>query len=186
MDGQPYRIVVTGAPASGKTEFIQRAEQHPKLSSFLFFQELARLLLEQDPTYRQRWDQFHLEIYRRQIERENAAAGHSFLTDRGTLDAFAFHPNLLHQLKTSKEREYERYSHVIQLGSSALLGEEFFRADRIRTESIDQVLGLQRATQQIWSGHPGYCFIEAEVDYEAKYRKFEAEIEKIVDLSQNY
>ena len=108
------RIVITGAPGSAKTEFIERLKQNPAFSGFLFFDEVARQLLVDNPGIRNNWTAFHLEIYRRQDQQEQLAAGRSFVTDRGTLDGFAFHPDAIHAVGTTVEREYARYDLVIQ------------------------------------------------------------------------
>jgi predicted ATPase len=166
------RIVITGAPASGKSEFVQRLKRRPDFSDFLFFDELARQLLSQNPDIRHDWMGFHLEIYRRQTEREQLAAGQSFVTDRGTLDAFAFHPEAMSAVGTTVEREYKRYDSVIHLGSAALLGGEFYRNDIVRRETIDEALEIERVIAHVWSGHPGYQFLPARSDYEAKFTEF--------------
>ena len=95
------QIVLTGAPGSGKTALIERLRSDSAFGNFLFFDELARELLKQNPDYRTRWAEFHREIYRRQVGRENDAAGRPFITDRGTVDAFAFHPETLKEVGTT-------------------------------------------------------------------------------------
>lgn len=166
------RIVITGAPASGKTDFVERLKRRPEFSDFLFFDELARQLLSENPDIRHDWMGFHLEIYRRQTERELLAVGHSFVTDRGTLDAFAFHPEAMAVVGTTVDREYARYDSVVHLGSAAILGEEFYRNDIVRRETIDEALEIERAIAQVWSGHRGYRFLPARNDYENKYSEF--------------
>lgn len=166
------RIVITGAPASGKSEFVERLKSQPAFSGFLFFDELARQLLIENPMIRQNWLGFHLEIYKRQSEREAEAAGQSFVTDRGTLDAFAFHFEAMQVVGTTIAREYARYDLVAHLGSAAALGEEFYRNDTIRTESKDEAMSIERAITRVWSGHPGYRFVPAQVDYTAKFADF--------------
>jgi predicted ATPase len=173
------RIVITGAPGSGKTEFLQRLRQDRAFHQFLFFDELARQLLQEDPTYRQRWSEFHREIYRRQCDRETAAGEQPFVTDRGTVDAFAFHPETAASVGTSIDQEYKRYTAVVQLGSAARLGEPYYRRDEIRNESIEDAMFVERAIESVWTNHPGYCRINAQLDFEEKYRQF-------VDVMQHH
>ena len=168
----PHRIVITGAPASGKSEFIERLKTEPQFKDFVFLDEIARQLLEQDPTYRERWAEFHHEVYRKQIEQEKALEGRSFITDRGTADAFAFHPETAAHWGTTIENEYRRYDEVILLESTARLGEPYYIQDDIRTESAEEVLALERATINVWKDHPNFHIVRAEVDAEAKYEKF--------------
>ena len=139
---------------------------------FVFFDEMARQLLEENPAYRENWAEFHHHIYFRQIEREDAVSGRSFVTDRGTVDAFAFNPDTMAFMETNIEKEYRRYTAVIQLGSAASLGQEYYRTDDIRNESIAAALRIERAITAAWSNHPGYRLVEAEVDFEKKYRNF--------------
>lgn len=170
----PVRIVITGAPASGKTKFFERLRELPVLREFLFFEELARQLLVEDPSYRQRWGDFHREIYRRQTAREAAAEGRSFISDRGTADAFAFHPETVADVGTTLEAEHRRYTAVIQLGTSAGLGEEYYRADEVRVEAIEQALAIEQHIRRVWEAHPAYYFVPARPVVDEKYRVFEA------------
>ncbi|MEW6411162.1 MAG: AAA family ATPase [Candidatus Zixiibacteriota bacterium] len=175
----PIKIVITGAPASGKSKFIERLKIDPRFADFVFLKELARQLLQEDPTYRQRWSEFHREIYRRQVAREDQLAGNSFITDRGTADAFAFHPETDADMGTTIENEYNRYNGVIQLESTASLGEPYFQHDDIRNESIEDVLFIEKATTNVWNRHPNYHLIRADIDMEMKYRIF---VQTLVDL----
>ena len=121
----PAKIVITGGPGSGKTESLARLKDIPRYRKFVFLSELARKLLEEFPHYRHDITAFHKEIYRQQTERETKLGEQSFMTDRGTADAFAFHPETMSLVNTTLEAEYRRYSSVVQLGSAAALGEEY-------------------------------------------------------------
>ena len=166
------RVVITGAPASGKTKFFERLRQEPELAGFEFFDELARRLLTNHPEYRTAWAAFHREIYRLQAAREDDLGGRPFVTDRGTVDAFAFHPESMTDVGTSLEKEYRRYSLVVQLGSTCTLGLPYYKQDRVRTESAEQALAIENAIRRVWSPHPGYHFVAASSDVEEKYNRF--------------
>ena len=161
-------IVLTGAPASGKSTALERLKTEPALSGFAFLEELARQLLTQKPDYRNDWAAFHHEIYRRQIQRENELGGRSFITDRGTADAFAFHPETMQEYGTTIDAEYARYTAVIQLGSTAGLDDDSFTPDEIRNESVRDVLKLEAATRRVWENHSAYHFIPAATSFEHK------------------
>ena len=178
----PHRIVITGAPASGKSKFVQRLKTNFHFADFVFFDELARQLLEEDPTYRSRWAKWHQDIYYRQVAREDAVAGKSFITDRGTADAFAFHPETAAVCGTTIENEYKRYNAVILLKSSAALGEKYYRQDEIRTESAAEVLAIEKATIEVWKGHGHFHIIKAETDPELKYTRL---VETLLHLIRN-
>ncbi len=166
------RIVITGAPASGKTVLFERLRADAAWSGFLFFEELARAILVEKPEYRKDRGAFHREIYRRQAIQEEEADDSPFVTDRGTVDAYAFHPETLQQVGTTLEREYRRYTTVVQLGSSASLGERYYVTDEVRNESREDALTIEKALSSAWSGHPGYYFVEADVDFERKQELF--------------
>jgi predicted ATPase len=173
------RIVITGAPASGKSDFVERLKGVPAFAGFLFFDELARQLLVDNPDFRHDWMAFHLEIYRRQVDREAHVAGRSFVTDRGTLDAFAFHPEAMTAVGTTLLLEYARYDAVIQLGSAAALGEAYYVTDEIRRESIEEALAIERAIKGVWGKHPAYQLLPAQQDYELKFTEFLAAVEPL-------
>ena len=166
------RIVITGGPGSGKSKFVERLKRESILAEFTFFDELARQLLEQDPTYRDDRNRFHLEIYNRQVAREDAIGDKPFITDRGTVDAFAFHPEIFERLGTSLAEQFGRYTSVVQLQSTASLGPEYYTTDPIRTEPIADALIIQDAISRAWSEHPDYNFIAASPDIEEKYGDF--------------
>jgi predicted ATPase len=172
------RIVITGAPASGKTECVERLSRDTRFEGFVFFDELARRLLTESPALRSDWSAFHREIYRRQCAREVDAAGRAFVSDRGTVDAFAFHPESMADVGTDLEKEYARYDIVVQLGSAAALGPEYYRRDEIRRETIAQALEIEAAIRKVWERHPGYRFIEATIDFEAKFMRLHALLAK--------
>jgi predicted ATPase len=167
------RIVITGAPGSGKSVCLEHLRQTPGLAGFVFFEELARKLLAENPGFRNDRTAFHREIYRQQTAREAAVEGKSFITDRGTVDAFAFHPETLADAGSTLEREYARYSAVIHLGSSARLGVPFYQVDEIRNESIADALIIETAIGNAWRGHRGYTFVDAREDFTQKVRECE-------------
>lgn len=179
------RIVITGAPGSGKTKCLERIRQDAAFAAFLFMDELARRLLEEDPTYRQRWTEFHREIYSRQTAREAEAGPHAFITDRGTVDAFAFHPETATDVGTTLQAEYARYSGVVHLGSAAALGEEYYHTDQVRNESVAEAMQIERAIRSVWSDHPSYHWIAAEVDFEAKFHQFSQVMERLAGITRS-
>ncbi len=166
------KIVITGAPASAKTEFIERLKSDPEFSHFEFLEELARKLLHQNAGYRHDPIEFHCHIYDFQVEREEQLAGKPFITDRGTVDGFAFHPGSLKTIGTSLDKEYQRYTGVIQLGSAAKLGKQYYKRDEIRSESLDEALKIEKAISKVWQGHKAYKYIEPSTNLERKFDKF--------------
>lgn len=166
------RIVITGAPASAKTEFIERLKPMPEFGQFTFFEELARKLLGENSSGRDNPEEFHRRIYDAQTKRESELGERPFITDRGTLDAFAFHPESIDLIGTTFECEYRRYTAVMHLGTAASLGENFYAQDDIRTDSIKEALKIDKALGEIWSGHDSYNYVAAEIEIEQKFSKF--------------
>lgn len=166
------RIVITGAPASAKTEFIERLKPMPEFGQFTFFEELARKLLGENSSGRDNPEEFHRRIYEAQTKRESELGERPFITDRGTLDAFAFHPESIDLIGTTFECEYRRYTAVMHLGTAASLGENFYAQDDIRTDSIKEALKIDKALSEIWSGHDSYNYVAAEIEIEQKFSKF--------------
>ena len=175
------QIVITGAPASAKTEFIERLKTMPEFSKFTFFEELARKLLGENSSGRDNPEVFHRRIYNIQTRRESELGERPFITDRGTLDAFAFHPESINLIGTTFEREYRRYSAVMHLGTAATLGEKFYSQDDIRTDSIEEALKIDKALSEIWSGHDTYNYVAAEIKIEQKFKKFIALLRELID-----
>jgi len=93
------------------------------------------------------------------------------MTDRGTADAFAFHPETMSLVNTTIEEEYRRYNSVVQLGSAAALGEKYYTGDKIRLEPIQEALAIEEAIKNVWQNHPDYHFIHADRDFEVKFGK---------------
>jgi hypothetical protein len=166
------KIVITGAPASAKTEFIERLKKSEEFSHLTYLDELARMILKENRHLRNCPVELHCEIYRRQIAREDALKQQPFITDRGTADGFAFHPGSMQVVGTSFENEYRRYTAVIQLDSAANLGDEFYERDEIRQEDREKTMTIETAIAEVWGKHPGYYFIKSETDIERKYNKF--------------
>ncbi len=175
------RIVITGAPASAKTEFIEWLKVMPEFSKFTFFEELARKLLGENSSGRDNPEVFHRRIYNIQTRRESELGERPFITDRGTLDAFAFHPESINLIGTTFEREYRRYSAVMHLGTAATLGEKFYSQDDIRTDSIEEALKIDKALSEIWSGHDTYNYVAAEIEIERKFSQFIALLRGLID-----
>jgi len=163
------RIVITGGPASGKTASLIRLKGEPRLGHHLFFEELARKLLTENPEYNKERTAFHRDIYLKQVARENAAGDRSFVSDRGTIDAFAFHPDTMRRVNSSLEKEYKRYTAVFLLGSAASLPGEEYQRDEIRRESPEEAMKIESRLIKVWQNHPRYHFIGATTEFDEKY-----------------
>jgi len=166
------RIVITGGPASGKTDFFERLKNLPDFNNFSFLDEQARLILKSRPHLREIPTELHRQIYYAQVEREKELAGRSFIADRGTVDTRAYVPNIFELVGTSLNEEYRRYDAVIQLQTSAVLGKKFLIHDGIRRESTAEALKLEKKLIKNWGNHPAYCYVKAESDLNLKFDIF--------------
>lgn len=175
------RIVITGGPGSGKTDFFGRLKGDAALTGFLFFDELARRILAANPELRNDLPTLHRMIYTQQVEREDTAEAQPFVTDRGTVDAFAFHPETMVDLGTRLEVEYRRYTAVIQLGSAAGLDEKHYRRDDIRNETPAEALEIEGTIRKVWRDHPNYTFVPAVDNLEEKYDRFRGLVAEEID-----
>jgi len=166
-----HRVVITGAPASGKTDLLLRLQSEPFCQNIIFLPEIARALLTENPDFRQNWSAFHHKVYQLQITQENEIKDKSFISDRGTVDAFAFHSDTAALFGTTIEKEYQRYDAVFQLGSAANLSQEYYTQDEIRIESVEDALIIEKAITSVWKNHPVYQLIPASINIEDKYEK---------------
>lgn len=175
------RIVITGGPASGKTVFFERLKKLEKFENFTFLEEQARQILEAFPHLRENPAELHRRIYFAQVAREKELTGRSFIADRGTVDARAYVPELFELVGTTLEKEYRRYDAVVQLQTSAVLGEDYFVPDGVRRESADRALELEKKLMKYWGGHPDYYYLKAEKEMDLKFDKFHKLLYDIIE-----
>jgi hypothetical protein len=72
---------------------------------------------------------------------------------------------------------------VLHLQSSANLGEEYYRTDDVRDESIPEALAIERAIAGVWSGHPAYHVVPAYKELEEKQKQLEATLFDLIRIS---
>jgi predicted ATPase len=173
------KIVLTGAPCSGKTTLLNALKQHYQ-DKVAVMPEMATLLLGQIfPPLPQKKDEwvYHFQhnvlnaqiLFEQSVEEWASIAGASFiLCDRGTLDgacyldggidAFceAYHVNL--------SNHYGRYDLVLQLEGLANANPDQYmqelRSNPHRLESgVEESQKLHKAIQDIWSPHSQYHYI---------------------------
>ncbi|AGH95988.1 ATP-binding protein [Pseudobdellovibrio exovorus] len=182
------RIVLTGAPSSGKSSVmaeIQKrqwphvalvpesavvllsggfpAPQHHDIEQIRSFQNVILTL------------QSHLEQV---IARQNPAAKYLVL-DRARLDGAGFWSlgvqDYLQQFQVSKSDEYSRYDQIIFLG---LPTDEFFEGvNERRFHNFEQSQQSEKQLLEVWSGHPNFHFVPAERDFNVK-------VENVLSLIQ--
>jgi hypothetical protein len=87
------------------------------------------------------------------------------------VEAFAFYTETMQEVQTTLEKEHSRYDLVLQLGSAAALGEQFYVQDAIRYENVETSLNIEHNLKRVWGSHAGYCFIPAVENLNDKYQQ---------------
>lgn len=173
------RIVLTGAPCSGKsTALRQLRAEHPELHCV---GETATILMDQVAVTPPDGPVFQRTLLAVQHAFEDAAAAtakasarRAVVCDRGTLDVAAFMggvPTYEAALGRAHRDDYARYNTVVLL---RLPSRDIYDANKannpVRRETYDQALAVEAALVAVWSAHPGYCEIQADwPSWEAKY-----------------
>ncbi|HYO10684.1 MAG TPA: AAA family ATPase [Tepidisphaeraceae bacterium] len=165
------KIVITGAPGSGKTVITARlAAAHPE--QFAMVPEAATQVYT---ALRTRWDQLDLagrrdaqrRMYRLQLEqeerlsRQHAGGGALLLLllDRGTVDGSAYWPDgpdaFWRDVDTTRAAELARYDAVILLQTCAALGlYDGDASNACRFEDADAAIAAGETLRQLWGDHP--------------------------------
>ena len=175
------KIVITGAPGSGKTVITRAlADAHP--DRFVLVTEAATQVYTMLQT---RWDQLDLEgrrdvqrrIYHLQVEQEERFSREhpdkTLLLDRGTIDGAAYWPegpqDYWRDLGTHADREIARYDAVILLETCAALG-LYDGADSnfCRFEDAQAALLASERLKHLWSPHPRVRYVGASPRLEDK------------------
>lgn len=181
------RIVITGAPGSGKT-VITRAilASHP--GQFALVPEAATQVYTQLGT---RWDKLDLEgrrdaqrqMYRLQTSQEVRIAsenpGKHLLLDRSTIDGAAYWPDgpekFWQDVGTTHAAELSRYDAIILLDTAATLG--LYDGDEsnfCRFEDAEAAIAAGNLLRQLYSGHPRLTEVPATVNLADKIAAVEA------------
>ncbi len=188
----PKKIVLTGAPGSGKSTIARElARRFP--DSFIIVPEAAT---QYYTALGFRWDQLTIEqqreaqrgIYRLQVEQEERLSAlhpeKTLLMDRGTIDGSAYWPDgpaeYWKDLCSTEAREIARYAMVIVLESSAAIGlYDGDKSNQVRFEDAEGALENAKLLGRLWAAHPNTHFVSAFRDLEQKV----AAVEKLVKLS---
>jgi predicted ATPase len=189
----PIKIVLTGAPGSGKSTIARElARRDPE--SFIVVPEAAT---QYYTSLGFRWDQLTIEqqreaqrgIYRLQIDQEQRLAAlhpeKTFLMDRGTIDGAAYWPDgpaeYWRDLRTTESHEIARYAMVIVLESSAAIGlYDGDASNQVRFEDAEGALENAKLLGRLWAEHPNTHFVRAMRDLEEKIATVETLVRSVV------
>jgi hypothetical protein len=185
--GAMRKIVLTGAPGSGKTVITARlAAEHPE--RFALVPEAATQVYAQ---LNVRWDRLDLaarrdaqrRMYRLQLDQETRlAAAHphkTLLLDRGTVDGAADWPDgpepFWSDVGSGLPRELSRYDAVILLDTAAALGlYDGSASNACRFEDAAGAIRVGEALRALWGAHPRFRFVGAYRDLEEKLAQVRA------------
>lgn len=184
-------VVFTGGPGGGKTEIsIIALDYHKKIlkKPAAMVSEAARELIAQgfhpvDPSWKKRIA-FQRQVFLSTLEKENRCyealcemnlgdEDVALICDRGLLDGLAYLSHeqfgeFLAEFDVTYEDLLERYHCVINLVTSAVGAEEFYRNDKQRHESIADARALETRTRDAWKTHPHIVDIDNSTDFAGK------------------
>jgi predicted ATPase len=189
------KIVVTGAPGSGKT-VITAALLRRFPDRFILVPEAATQVYALLQT---RWDKLDLEgrrdvqrqIYRLQTEQERRLeAAHpdkTLLLDRGTIDGAAYWPDgaddYWRDLGTNHAAELQRYDAVVLLETAATLGLYDGDSSNVcRFEDAPGAIAAGERLKQLWAGHPHLHIIAAYEKLDEKLADVEALLRDVLKV----
>ena len=189
MSSTPLKIVLTGAPGSGKTSAVRALAQDStfchEVGGVTPVAEAATATYARLGT---RWDKLddagrrdvQRAIYRLQrqheaaAERDARAAGHRLvLLDRGTVDGSAYWPagpaDYWRELGTTAVAELARYDAVVLLETAAAVGAyDGESTNAARFEDAAAAVENGRLLAELWSAHPRVSRVPAAATFAAK------------------
>ncbi len=184
------RIVLTGGPGGGKStaadlfrrEVGPRVVVVPEAATLLFSGGFPRCSDANAIRETQRAI-FHLQ---RSLENVQAARfpERALLCDRGTLDGAAYWPggpeSFYAAMETDARRELARYDAVLFFETAAAGGAEIEGGNRVRTESSEEAVAIDRRLRAIWSAHRRFVFIPHSRSFFAKLQAGLACLEEVL------
>ncbi|MEM6313152.1 MAG: ATP-binding protein [Planctomycetota bacterium] len=182
------RVVLTGAPGSGKTTIAARlAADRPGLT---YIAEAATHIYSSRGL---RWDRIDTatrrdvqrSIYRHQLEQEAAAGDGPVLLDRGTVDGAAYWPDgpdaYWADLGTTHQAELARYDAVILLEPSVVVGVyDGESSNAVRFEDEAGALANATLLAELWGEHPRLIEVNATESFDDKIAAVETQVDQLL------
>src|SRR4051812_7252637 len=187
------KVVITGAPGSGKTVITARlAAEHP--DRFALVPEAATQVYTLLNT---RWDQLDLagrhdaqrQMNRLQLDQEARAQREHpekmLLLDRGTVDGAAYWPegaeHFWRDVGTTHARELSRYDAVIILETSAALGlYDGDASNAVRFEDAAAAIAAGEVLGKLWGDHPHVVHVPAQFDLAHKIAAVQQSLDELL------
>lgn len=190
MTTQKQKIVITGAPSSGKSTTMQLIRRDysdrivvvPESAAVLLaggFPAPAHDDLEQIRAFQLAIIQTHIsleEIFSKQNPEINW-----MLLDRALVDGAGFWPegpeSYFKEFKIDPEKEFARYDFVLffELPDKSAFG----GVNNLRFHNYEQSLESEKRLQEVWREHPRFIEITATADFDEKIQSAVAVINEI-------
>lgn len=172
------RIVLTGAPCSGKTTYMreaatvwEKAQCVPEVATLLMHR--AAIFPDADGSFQRTYLRVQRSLERGAVNQAAMDDKAFVLLDRGTVDAAAFMYGGMHMFEqicaTTIDEEYARYSRVIMLDlpPPAVYAEQQAN-NPIRRVSYEEALAVQDRIYHVWCAHPNFTRITTSESWESK------------------
>lgn len=169
-------IVITGGPSGGKTTLIEAIKKElgrevitvPEAASLIYRGGFPRAHNEQEMI------RVQSAIYHVQQQLEGLVSDQKLssliVCDRGSLDGFAYWPekgpSFFEVLKTTEEKELNRYKWVLHLDTATM--DTYDTTNPIRTESFEEALRLNNKIKNAWARHPRRLVVPSNADFFSK------------------
>jgi predicted ATPase len=163
----PFRVVITGGPCSGKTELWRFLGE--SLPQGVPVPEAAtELILAGKSEQRLGRVDFQRAVFERQwrLEEEALQKGALLLCDRGLLDGSAYLRDLFSRVDVSPTEAMSRYAMVIQLEviRDARAYAAYCHTNPARHEEHERALVLEGRLKGIYERHPAYSFLSGSLE----------------------
>jgi hypothetical protein len=192
MNPVKKKIVITGAPSSGKSTTIARISEILG-SKATIVPEGAFVLLSGGFPAPEHHDMQQIESFQKAIiqvqtgleiifDKKNPDA-QLMIFDRGILDGAGFWPpgpqDYYDKFKIDVAKEYAKYDYVFFFGFPS---EKFFGGlNSLRFHNYEQCLASEKMLKQIWHKHPNFIEVKATENFEDKIQTAISTIQKIVN-----
>ncbi|HPI40905.1 MAG TPA: AAA family ATPase [Pseudobdellovibrionaceae bacterium] len=164
------KIALTGGPGGGKTTAVDLFRREigdeivvvPEAATILYSGGFPRSKNEEVRLATQRAI-YHVQKNLEDIQ-ANYYQGRVLMCDRGTIDGAAYWPsdykeNFFDHMKTTYEKELERYDAVIFFETAAVGGSSIEGGNPVRTESLKEAIQIDKHLRDLWSKHPNFHIV---------------------------
>lgn len=192
QSSRPMKIVLTGAPSSGKSSVLAEL-QKLNLPNLVLVPESAVVLLAGGFPAPSHDDLEQIAAFQKTIihvqdnleavcSRKNPQATHMVL-DRAKLDGAGFWPpgpeDYLKRFDVNKDEELAKYDVVLFLDLPPK--ELFGGTHQARFHNYEQSLESERRLEQVWSVHPRFQKVSAKKDFAEKVNSIISIIRELMD-----